>query len=87
VVSHGTGDYLPDRARRAEDVYERASHRLTFRSKPQVRALFDGYELEPPGLVDIIDWRPELTADDPDPIGGGDVARYSGYVGVGRKAD
>jgi hypothetical protein len=83
VISHGTQDYLPERARRAEGVYARASHRLTFRSRDEVAGLFAGYELEEPGLVDIIHWRPELTGR-PDPLGG-DVARYSGYVAVGRK--
>ena len=86
VISHGTGDYVPERARRASGVYERASHRLTFRSRAEVLELFEGYELEEPGLVDIIGWRPELSTGEPDPIGGGDVARYSGYVAVGRKA-
>jgi hypothetical protein len=85
VVSHGTRDYLPAQASEAEDVYRRASHRLNFRSHADVLGLFDGYELESPGLVDIINWRPELSADEPDPIGGGDVARYSGYAAVGRK--
>jgi hypothetical protein len=86
VMSHATGDYLPQRARSVEDVYQRASHRLTFRSRSEVLELMEGYELEEPGLTDIINWRPELSAGDPDPIGGGDVARYSGYVAVGRKA-
>ena len=85
VISHGTRDYVPAQAKEAEGVYQRASHRLTFRSHAGVLGLFDGYELAEPGLVDIINWRPELSPDDPDPIGGGDVARYSGYVGVGRK--
>ena len=85
VISHGTADYVPaQKARSAEHVYERASHRLVFRSRAEVRELLGGYELEEPGLVDIIDWRPELSTGDPDPIGGGDVARYSGYVAVGR---
>jgi hypothetical protein len=86
VISHGTRDYLPARAREAEGVYQRASHRLTVRSHADVLGLLDGYQLEAPGLVDIINWRPELSADEPDPIGGGDVARYSGYAAVGRKA-
>jgi hypothetical protein len=86
VISHGTGDYLPERARRASDVYERASHRLTFRSRSEVLELTAGYELEEPGLVDLIGWRPELSEGEPDPIGGGDVARYSGYAAVGRRA-
>ena len=85
VVSHGTLDYLPAKARDVEGVYERASHRLNFRSRAEVLGLMDGYELEPPGLVDIIHWRPELSEDEPDPIGNGDVARYSGYAAVGRK--
>jgi hypothetical protein len=84
VISHGTADYRPTGARKASEVYARASHRLTFRSREEVAALFAGYELESPGLVDIIHWRPELGAGGPDPLGG-DVARYSGYVAVGRK--
>jgi len=85
VISHATGDYLPERAHRAEDVYARASHGLTFRSRAEVLELLSGYELDAPGLVDIINWRPELSTEDADPIGGNDVARYSGYVAVGRK--
>ena len=85
VVSHATGDYLPEQAHRAEDVYARASHGLTFRSRAEVLGLLSGYELEAPGLVDIINWRPELSAEDADPIGGNDVARYSGYAAVGRR--
>jgi hypothetical protein len=84
VVSHGTADYRPAGARKASGVYARASHRLTFRSRAEVAALLDGYGLEPPGLVDLIHWRPELTAGEADPLGG-DVARYSGYAAVGRK--
>lgn len=84
AISHGTADYQPDNARGASKVYARASHRLTFRSKAEVAELFTGYELIEPGLVDIIQWRPELTGDRPDPLDG-DVARYSGYVAVGRK--
>jgi hypothetical protein len=84
VISHGTADYRPAGARKAEDVYARASHRLTFRSKAEIAELMSGYELEPPGLVDIIHWRPEMTGGGVDPLGG-DVARYSGYVAVGRK--
>lgn len=85
AVSHGTADYRPENARGASEVYTRASHRLTFRSKAEVAELFTGYELADPGLVDIIHWRPDLTGDRPDPLGG-DVARYSGYVAVGRKS-
>jgi hypothetical protein len=85
VVSHGTADYQPESARKASDVYTRASHRLTFRTKQEVAELFQGYELEEPGLVDLIHWRPELTGGCHDPLDG-DVARYSGYVAVGRKA-
>ena len=84
AISHGTADYQPENARGASAVYSRASHRLTFRSKAEVAELFTGYELAEPGLVDIIHWRPDPAGDRPDPLGG-DVARYSGYVAVGRK--
>ncbi|MBR7837227.1 SAM-dependent methyltransferase [Actinospica durhamensis] len=84
AISHGTADYQPESARGASELYTRASHQLVFRSKAEVAQLFIGYELVEPGLVDIIHWRPELTGSRPDPLDG-DVTRYSGYVGVGRK--
>jgi hypothetical protein len=82
VLSHGTDDYRPEAAHRAEEVYRRASHAMTLRSRAEVAALLDGYELVEPGLVDVIHWRPDPQV--PDPLDG-DVARYSMLAAVGRR--
>jgi hypothetical protein len=84
AISHWTNDYRPEHARRAEDVYSRASHAAHGRSREQIRALMAGYTLLEPGLVDIIHWRPDAQSA-PDPLGG-DVARYSALGAVGRKS-
>lgn len=83
AITHATSDYQPEMARRAEEVYQRASHQIVYRSKREIAALLAGYELVEPGLVDLIHWRPDPDPA-PDPLGG-DVKRYSGYAAVGRK--
>ena len=83
ALSHGTSDYRPEAVRRVEDVYTKASHTMRLRSRENISALMDGYELLDPGLVDMIHWRPEPQSP-PDPLGG-DVARYSMLAAVGRR--
>ena len=83
AFSHGTSDYRPEAVRRVEDVYTQASHAMRLRSRTDIAAMMDGYELLEPGLVDIIHWRPEPQSP-PDPLGG-DVARYSMLAAVGRR--
>lgn len=82
VVSHATDDYNPRTMEQASGVYTRASHSMNFRSRTEVRALFDGYELLAPGLVDVICWRPEPEEVDPYD---GDVTRYNLLAAVGRR--
>ena len=84
AITHATNDYRPAMAKDAEAVYQRASHQMHYRSKPDIAELLSGYALIEPGLVDMIHWRPEPD-DEPDPLGG-DVSRYSGYAAVGRKS-
>ena len=83
AITHATSDYHPEMARAAEAVYQRASHQIRYRTKAEIAALLAGFELVPPGLVDLIHWRPDPDAG-PDPFDG-DVTRYSGYAAVGRK--
>jgi hypothetical protein len=59
VVSHATGDFRPEVADEVTAVYERASAPLVLRSRAQVAALFHGFELLPPGLVQPAAWRPD----------------------------
>jgi hypothetical protein len=84
VLSHGTEDYRPQEAHTAAEVYrDRASQRVTLRSKSRVAKFLEGYDLLEPGLVDLTSWRPERL-EIPDPLGG-DIARYSMYAAVGRR--
>lgn len=85
VLSHGTGEYRPEAAQRAADVYRRAANPITLRDRTAVSSLLEGYELLEPGLVDMIHWRPEPDGERPEPLGG-DVARYSMLAAVGRRA-
>jgi hypothetical protein len=41
------------------EIYANSPVKITFRTRDEIQQLFDGFELLPPGLVDIPDWRPE----------------------------
>ena len=84
AMAHGTRDYRPVEADRVITLYTNASQPITWRSRQQVAGLLAGYELVPPGLVDIIHWRPD-AAEGIDPLHG-DVTRYSTFAAVGRRA-
>ena len=81
AVSHATNDYEPERLEEMEDVYRGATAGLTGRSHKEIVALLGPYDLVPPGLVSMIDWRPD-PASGPDPLGG-DVRRYSSCAVMG----
>ena len=83
AITHATSDYHPQMAKAAEQVSQRASHQIHYRTKQETGALLAGYELVEPGLVDLIRWRPDPDQG-PDPLDG-DVTRYSGYAAVGRR--
>jgi hypothetical protein len=59
VLSHATGDLRPDAAQSAADVYDGATSSVTLRGKAQVEALFNGWELIEPGVVQVPLWRPD----------------------------
>ncbi|HEV2342647.1 MAG TPA: SAM-dependent methyltransferase [Actinocrinis sp.] len=84
VISHGTDEYMAPTLQAAWEVYERGGYSVTTRSRAQILALMDGYELVEPGLVDTIAWRPDPVLAGADPLGG-DVARYSQLAAVGRR--
>jgi hypothetical protein len=85
VLSHATNEYHPETAREAESVYSRASSGMNFRSRAQISQLLTGHELLPPGLTDVIAWRPgPPAAGCGDPLGG-DVTRYNLLAAVGRR--
>lgn len=82
VLSHATGDLRPDAAQSAADVYDGATSTVTLRNKAQVEALFDGWELVEPGVVQVPAWRPEGRRPHPRAL-----ARAWIYGGVARLAD
>jgi hypothetical protein len=79
VLSHATADFRPDAAHSAASVYDGATSTVTLRSKAQVEALFDGWELVEPGVVQVPLWRPEDRKPRPKELG-----RAWVYGGVGR---
>lgn len=78
VLSHVTGDRLPDHAiRQAAEVYEHASVPGVARSRREVTRFFRGLEMVSPGLVDPCHWRRSSPPGKPGPV--------IFYAGVGRK--
>lgn len=63
----------------AAQVYSRDVARIHFRSRAEIRALIDGWDLEAPGLVPAPDWHP-----DPDTLVP-PVVRQHGLAAVARK--
>jgi hypothetical protein len=60
VITHGmAGNLTEDGLARAAQIYATSSAgSLTLRSYDQIKALFDGLELEEPGIVPAARWRP-----------------------------
>ena len=67
VVSHATPPWELAGSRAdmeaAYRVYESSSTPLHYRAATEIEPLFAGTELLPPGLVHVMDWRPDLPAD------------------------
>lgn len=58
VLSHlTTHEAPPEPIKAVEDVYEQATSPVVFRSRDGIAALFDGWDLIPPGLVRPWEWR------------------------------
>jgi DNA-binding Xre family transcriptional regulator len=55
ISSDGTG---PEAITTIRDAYANAAAPAVFRSAAQIRAFFDGFAWEPPGLIDVVDWFP-----------------------------
>jgi SAM-dependent methyltransferase len=65
VISHGTDENRPEDAAKVVALYRGTANPLKMRSRAEVSALFDGWELVEPGLVCAPLWRP----DSPEEIG------------------
>ena len=79
VVSHGTGDFEPERAISAIQGYRQASAPFVLRSREQITSFFDGLELVEPGVVQIPWWQPDGEV-------GPEAEQIWIYGGIGRKS-
>lgn len=82
-LSHGSLDGLPESALNAggsvRAIYSDTATPITVRSKARITELFAGFELVEPGVVLVMDWRPDPgKPEEPDPW-------VSIYAGLGRK--
>jgi hypothetical protein len=80
ALSHATAGEKADRAAEHRGLYQRTATPMTMRTRDQVEQFFAGWELVPPGLVYLPQWRPEPggpAVDRPE--------RMTGLAGVGRK--
>jgi hypothetical protein len=82
ALSHGTLDFHPPgEGDRAAATYKNATAPLVLRARQQVSALFDGFDLVDPGLVQAPVWRPDGRRPR-----ARDLEKIGIYAGVGRKA-
>jgi SAM-dependent methyltransferase len=79
VLSHATGDFRPGPAREAAAVYDQATSPVTLRTRNEVTALFDGWDLTAPGVVQAPLWRPDRSRPRPQAL-----ARAWVYAGAAR---
>ncbi len=76
VISHlAHNENNREQVEHAQAVYDRASSPLVARDHEQITALFDGFELISPGVVDVSRWRPETDVE---------TTALEGFAGVGR---
>ncbi|MDQ3762860.1 MAG: SAM-dependent methyltransferase [Actinomycetota bacterium] len=80
AISHATYEGRPDLAPSHTELYRRAGAPLTMRSRLEIEALLDGFDLVPPGVVFLPLWRPDSPADVDDY-----PERFTGYAVVGRR--
>ncbi len=80
ALSHFTADSRPEDMAAAVEVSKHSSERLHPRSRPEILALFTGFDLVEPGVVSTPLWRPESSDDL-----GLDADRSEIFAGLGRK--
>ncbi|MBW4721144.1 SAM-dependent methyltransferase [Saccharothrix obliqua] len=80
ALSHFTPDRMPRAMAAGADIFRGTAEPITPRTREQVLAMMDGFELIPPGLVFTPEWRPESPEDVPS-----DPGRANLYAAVGRK--
>ncbi|MGW4058501.1 SAM-dependent methyltransferase [Amycolatopsis sp. NPDC004747] len=63
ALSSGTFEGQGEEVRRAAELYQQSVTDVVARSKEELRALVDGFEILPPGVVFTPEWRPDDPAD------------------------
>jgi hypothetical protein len=81
AVTHATNSARPEELDRITDLYNRTGTPLVTRNRDQLAAIFEGWQLIPPGIVYGPEWRP-----DPNEPPVGDPASYITLAGVAVKA-
>jgi len=81
AICHSCRDANPTMADPAAAAYRsRVAGQLCLRTREEIAALFDGFDLVEPGLVWLPEWRPDSPADVPE-----NPEQYWALVGVGRR--
>jgi Protein of unknown function (DUF574). len=62
AITHVCSDQLPEVMTAASGVYANANAPFDARPRSDIEAFFGGFELVPPGLVQLQEWRPEPDA-------------------------
>lgn len=63
ALSSGTFDGQGEEVRQTAELYRNSGTEVVARSRAELRALVDGFELVPPGIVFIPQWRPDDPAE------------------------
>ncbi|NUT95752.1 MAG: hypothetical protein HOY78_27385 [Saccharothrix sp.] len=80
ALSHFTPDRMPQAMAAGADIFQHTAEPITPRTREQVLAMVDGFDVVEPGLVFTPEWRPESPEDVP-----ADPGRANLYAVVGRK--
>lgn len=81
LLSHITLDFAPQV--RKEDFtkpYDKSSAPMVPRTHAEVTRFFDGWNVVDPGVVEVVDWRPDEGAQREDIPGGGHAWAYGGVA-------
>ncbi|MFI1919201.1 SAM-dependent methyltransferase [Nocardia sp. NPDC020380] len=77
VLSHAGNEGPADQMSATLQLYQRTPTPMVLRSRAEIAALLDGFDLVDPGLVYLSQWRP-------DPGDVVEVRAFDGYAGIGR---
>ncbi|TYB44343.1 SAM-dependent methyltransferase [Actinomadura chibensis] len=65
VMTHATNDHLtPEQYAENVEANERSGVPFRLRSTEEFTRFFDGLDLLPPGITSVVDWRPEIPAEE-----------------------